>query len=214
MENDNASTQNSAAAPATTDATATTNATSTALTTEVASAPATTEAPATTDGAKPAGEAGGGDQQEVAYTDFTLPEGVQLDSALLEQAVPIFKELGLSKEQAQKLVDIQVKQAQSQTDAFNQQLETWRTSAKNDKEYGGEGFDQNIALARAALNKVGTPELKQLLNDSGVGDHPEVIRLMVRVGKMTAEDNPTSNRRPAAVKQDNAAILYPNDTKA
>ena len=213
MENDNGTPQNSAGAPATTDTPATTNATSTALTTEVAGAPATTETPATTDGKKTDGEAGGGDQQEVAYTDFQLPEGVTLDSALLEQAAPIFKELGLSKEQAQKLVDIQVKQAQSQTDAFNQQLETWRTSAKNDKEYGGDGFDQNIALARSALNKVGTPELKQLLNDSGVGDHPEIIRLMVRVGKMTAEDNPTKGK-PAAVKQDNAAILYPNDTKA
>lgn len=211
MENDNASTQNSAAAPATTAPAATD--TTTVLTKEVAGAPATTEVPATTDGAKPAGEAGGGDQPVVEYKDFTLPEGVTLDSALLEQATPIFKELGLSKEQAQKLVNLKAQESQQQADAFNQQLETWRTSAKADKEYGGDLFEANIALARSAMNRVGTPELKQLLNDSGVGDHPEVIRLMVRVGKMTAEDNPTKGR-PAAVKQDNAAILYPNDTKA
>ena len=46
-----------------------------------------------------------GDDSQLApetYADFTLPEGVELDTALLTDAAPLFKELGLTQEQAQK----------------------------------------------------------------------------------------------------------------
>ena len=37
--------------------------------------------------------------------DFKAPEGQSLDAALVERATPIFKELGLTQDAAQKLVD-------------------------------------------------------------------------------------------------------------
>ena len=152
------------------------------------------------------------------YADFVMPEGVELDSALLTEATPLFKELGLNQDQAQKLVDFQAKQAQasseSQVDAFNQLMNDWQEQSKNDKEFGGDKFEENVGIARSAIDKFGTPELKQLLEEHGVGNHPEVIRFMVKVGKLTAEDVPGGTNTPPSKAQDRVSLLYPNDKTA
>lgn len=150
------------------------------------------------------------------YADFVMPEGVELDSAMLTEATPLFKELGLNQEQAQKLVDFQAKQAkassESQVDAFNQLMNDWKDQAKNDKEFGGDKFEENVGIARSAIDKFGTPGLKQLLEEHGVGNHPEVIRFMVKVGKLTAEDVPGATTTPTSKAQDRVSILYPTKT--
>lgn len=152
------------------------------------------------------------------YADFAMPEGVTLDAALLTEATPLFKELGLTQDQAQKLVDFQAQQAQagsaSQVDAFNQLMNDWQEKSKNDSEFGGDKFDESVGIARAAIDKFGTPELKQLLEEHGVGNHPEVIRFMVKVGKLTAEDVPGSTTTPPTKAQDRVSLLYPNDKTA
>lgn len=152
------------------------------------------------------------------YADFVMPEGVEVDSALLTEATPLFKELGLTQDQAQKLVDFQAKQAkagsESQVDAFNQLMNDWQEQSKNDKEFGGDKFEENVGIARSAIDKFGTPELKQLLEEHGVGNHPEVIRFMVKVGKLTSEDVPGGTNSPTTKAQDRVSLLYPNDKTA
>lgn len=167
------------------------------------------------DAANPDGDkAGEGDQGSTdTYADFVMPEGVTVDERLMGEAVPLFKELGLTQDQAQKLVDFQAKQQAQQNDTFNQQLEAWAQQAKTDKEFGGDKFDENVALARAAVNKFGTPELKVLLDNYGVGNHPEIIRFMVRVGQLTKEDVPGNKSAQPNKALDHVSLLYPNDRK-
>jgi len=171
------------------------------------------------------GEAATGEETDASsqtppdtYADFVMPEGVELDSALLTEAAPLFKELGLTQDQAQKLVDFQAKQAQasseSQVDAFNQLMNDWQDKSKNDKEFGGDKFEESVKVARSAVENFGTPELKQLLEEHGVGNHPEVIRFMVKVGKLTAEDIPGGTTTPTSKAQDRVSLLYPNDKTA
>ena len=175
-------------------------------------------------GADGTGEGSGDDTGEGSqtapdtYADFVMPEGVEVNAELLTEATPLFKKLGLNQEQAQELVDFQAKQIQagatSQVDAFNQLMDGWREQSKNDSEFGGDKFDENVAIAQAAVSKFGTPELKQLLEEHGVGNHPEVIRFMVKVGKLTAEDVPGGTTSPQGKEQDRVAALYPNDRTA
>lgn len=162
------------------------------------------------------GEAGeeGSDTVPETYADFDLPEGMSLDETALSEATPLFKELGLTQEQSQKVIDLYSKQiqagSQNQVDTFNQLMDDWRTQSQNDKEFGGDKFDENIKIAQNAIGKYGTPELKQLLEEHGVGNHPEVVRFMVRVGRTLKEDVPGDaggNTSPAA---DRVSILYPN----
>lgn len=148
------------------------------------------------------------------YADFVMPDGIQVDEALLTEASPVFKELNLTQEQAQKLVDFQSKQVQAgqqnQVEAFNKQVGDWLEESKNDSEFGGDSFDENVKIAQIAVNKFGSPELKQLLEDYGVGNHPEMIRFMYKVGKLTGEDVPGAG---AAVSQakDRVTTMYPNE---
>ena len=158
-----------------------------------------------------AGDEGDGGAPE-SYADFTLPEGLTVDEEMLKEAAPIFKEMGLTQEQAQKQVDLYVKgvqaAAQKQVDAFNQLKESWRESSKTDKEFGNDKFDENLKVANSALTKFGTPEFSKLLRDYGLGNHPEVIRFAYRVGKLTQEDNPGAGDA-GSEKKDRVSVLYP-----
>lgn len=148
-----------------------------------------------------------------SYADFTMPEGIDVDTSLLDEAIPVFKDLGLDQAGAQKLVDIEagraVARVQKQHDDFNQMIDGWKNQSMNDKEFGGDNFNENVAVAQQAIEKFGTPELNQLLSDHGVGNHPEVIRFMVRVGNLTKEKAIEGGGTPASPQQSRLDRLYP-----
>ncbi len=162
-----------------------------------ASAPADSAEPAKVEGdnkpadaAKPAGA-------PEAYTPFTMPEGIEADADLMTGFAATAKELGLSQEQAQKLVDLQVKSAQGQDtsrresieQAITKQSEAWVNELKADPELGGEKFNATVATAAKAMQSFGTPELRALLNESGLGNNPELVKLFHRIGASISEDS-------------------------
>jgi len=64
-------------------------------------------------------------------------------------------------------------------------------------------------VAKKALDSFGTPELRTLLNESGIGNHPELIRFMVRAGKAISSDTFVAGERGAAgARRDLASNLY------
>jgi len=200
----------------------------TAATTEQESSPETTlyQDTQTSTAAEPAADEGGtpaspdaaaveaGEQSTSidSYADFSLPEGMQMDDATLSEVLPIFKEKGFTQEQAQAAVELYAAKVQAreqeQVAAFSKLMDDWRTQSANDKEFGGARFDESIKTARSALDKFGTPELKTLLEEHGVGNHPEVIRFMVKVGQLTREDSPGASGGPIGEQRDRASILY------
>lgn len=164
-------------------------------------------------GASAEDSAGGDNGAPESYTDFAFPEGMDVDNAMLEQAAPVFKEIGLNQEQAQQIVDLygakMEEMAQGQVDAFTQQVTDWESAAKADKEFGGDKFDENIGVAKLGMDKLGTPELKDFLEKSGAGSHPEVLRAFYRAGKLLREDNPGGGD-PSTEKADRVSVLYPD----
>lgn len=164
----------------------------------------------TGDGGEGAGEGGGTPE---SYADFDLPEGMEINQEMLDAFTPAFREMNLTQEQAQGLVSLQAEQVkaqqQAQYDAFQQQNNEWAETAKNDSEYGGENFEQSVSLAQKAVEQFGTPELKQALDDTGMGNHPEIIRLMTRIGKTLGEDSPANGQNTQGEK-DRASLLYPS----
>lgn len=113
----------------------------------------------------------------------------ELDNAVVEKFSEVAKELNLSQEAAQKVLDkmapvIQARQAE-QIEAVRKE---WGETSAADKEFGGEKLAANLDVAKKALDSFGTPELRALLHESGLGNHPEVIRFMFRAGKAISED--------------------------
>ena len=121
--------------------------------------------------------------------EFKAPEGVeQLDAQALAVFEPIAKELGLSQEQAQKLVDIYPQIQQQQAEAWSKQVTDWGDQVKADKEIGGDKLTASVGQAQKALDQFGTPALREYLESSGLGNHPELVRAFAKVGKMMSED--------------------------
>lgn len=121
--------------------------------------------------------------------EFKAPEGVeQLDPQALAVFEPIAKELGLSQEQAQKLVDIYPQIQQQQAEAWSKQVTDWGDQVKADKEIGGDKLTASVGQAQKALDQFGTPALREYLESSGLGNHPELVRAFAKVGKMMSED--------------------------
>jgi len=100
-----------------------------------------------------------------------------------------------------------------QADAIQKASDAWAASASSDKEYGGDKLTDSLSSAKKALDAFGTPELRTLLNDSRLGNHPEVIRLLVRAGKAISEDRMvTGGAGPATASTNTAKSLYPNQS--
>jgi len=124
--------------------------------------------------------------------DFIAPEGVELDAELSDSVKALAKDKGWDQETAQAIVDLGLKQAQKFTEAqqalHQQTVDGWLEATKTDKEIGAN-LEANTALAAKARDQFTTPEFRQFLNDSGLGNHPEMIRAFMRIGKAISEDS-------------------------
>lgn len=141
--------------------------------------------PAAAEGVKPEGA-------PESY-DFKAPEGFVLDDAVIGEFSNVAKELGLSQDAAQKIVDklspkLAERTAQAQQEAVTKYRAELVDQVKADKEIGGDKLNERLAVADKALSAFGTPELRTLLNTSGLGDHPEIIRAFYRAGKAISDD--------------------------
>ena len=142
--------------------------------------------------------------------ELKMPEGVELDQAATTEFTAIAKELKLDQEAAQKLADIGAKMAQRQVEAHAQLVETWTEQVKTDKDIGGDNLAENLGVARKAIDTFGSPELKALLNSTGLGNHPEVVKLAFKVGKAISEDGFVSGAPKGNTPNDPAKRLFPN----
>lgn len=121
--------------------------------------------------------------------EFKAPEGTQFDDAVIGAFSEVAKELNLPQDQAQKVLDKMAPViAARQAEQFQAARTEWAEAAKTDKEFGGEKLTENLGTAKKALDALATPELRTLLEESGLGNHPEVIRVFYRAGKAISED--------------------------
>lgn len=124
--------------------------------------------------------------------EFQTGEGVELDAEALKDFEPVARELNLSNEQAQKLVDAYPKilagVQQRQADAWQKTTEQWAADVKADKEFGGDRLTENLSAAQRALDQFGGPTLKEYLNTTGLGNHPDLVKAFIKIGKAMSED--------------------------
>jgi hypothetical protein len=141
--------------------------------------------------------------------ELKMPEGVELDKTAADEFTAIAKELKLSAEDAQKVADVGAKMAQRQAEAHVQLVESWVEQVKADKEIGGDKLAENLAVARKAIETFGTPELKDVLNATGFGNHPAVIKAFYKAGMAISGDRFVSGS-PKGPETDMAKKMFPN----
>lgn len=149
-----------------------------------------------------------------SYVDYTIPEGFSLDKDMLGNFNKVAKELNLSQDKAQKLIDVAVNHTQQINkqghEAFHEVRKGWVSELKEDKEFGGAKYDKTIHHAQKVLQKFGSEGLNKFLVSSGAGDNGEVIKLLARIGSKISEDTVVDGA-PVGAPKSAAEIIYGNN---
>lgn len=190
-------------APASATPAQTTDATP-AQTTPTADTPASTTTEDKPADAKPQGA-------PEAY-DLKAPEGAAMDDAGIAAFAEFAKGQNLTQEAAQSmlttLAPAMAKRAQDQAAAIHAQ---WLADTKADKEIGGDKLDENLAVAKKARDAFATEGFRDFLEQTKLGDHPEMVRFLNRVGKAMSEDSlVTSGGGKKTPEMSAAQRMYPN----
>lgn len=148
---------------------------------------------------------GAAPEPEVDYT-FAPPEGVEFDTEDLTKFTDIAKTHKLPKEAAQAVVDLAAAREKARAEAHFNQVSAWADTVTKDPELGKA---ENLATAKGVIDTFGSPDLIGLLDSTGLGNHPEVVRLALKIGKALSEDALVTNRQGEAPgKRALADVLY------
>ena len=144
--------------------------------------------------------------------DLKAPEGASLDAEGLKSFEPIFKEVGLSQEQAQKLVNLygekQASFVAEQKGIWEKQQSTWIDEFKSDKAFGGSNTDASVQAAEKAWRHFGTAEDIRLVHQFGLANFPPLVKILARVGKEMGEGSFHTGAPKTAT--DKAKRMFPN----
>ena len=143
------------------------------------------------------------------YETFDLPDDFDMNNETLAEYHTFAKENGLTQEQAQRGVDMVAQMKQAEMQQWVEQQKSWVEDAKADAEYGNDKFDESISVAVKARDSFGTSEFNEMLDSSGLGNHPEMIRFLHRVGKAISEDSVVVGGTTTS-QLTREAVLYPS----
>jgi hypothetical protein len=177
----------------------------------------TTADPATTDAADPAAP--------VVPEKYELTlEGLTLDPEMVTAADPVLRELGLSNEAANKLLPVakqMVERTQNEImrqlqDGMAAQKKEWLDAFAGDAEIGAARRQETEQLAAKALDALGYAQghpFRTALNETGFGNHPDMIRAFRRMGELIGEDGSFARADVAPASKPAWERLYPNEVK-
>jgi hypothetical protein len=144
------------------------------------------------------------------YEDFKVPEGFTLDKALVEKAAPVFKELGLSQEKAQKLVDfysgMRAAEATAQAEAFKGFVEGLKQETIKTL---GANYKEELAFAAKSRDRFFSPATVEKLNASGLSNDKDLIADVIKLGKMISEDHVPGGPAASGGQKTPGQVLYP-----
>jgi hypothetical protein len=143
---------------------------------------------------------------------LTVPEG--FDAKGIEDFA---KKHSLSQEAAQALLDERVAERKAAAEAEQAKLaalpQQWLEQTKADKDIGGQNLPTTLANAQRVLSRFGTESFRNALNQTGLGNHPELVRFMAAIGRAMGEDRPLPTTAAPNAKRDPADVMFPTSAK-
>lgn len=166
------------------------------------------------------------------YAAFKAPENYTLDQKVVEAALPVFKELGLTQDQAQRLVDLQtareIELAKAPADTMTAMRTDWRAKVAADPEMskavngdktGLDAVKLDIGRALTHLPADLQADFKAAMDLTGAGDHPAFVKAMWKFASLLGEGkhvtaggpSPAGQKAPGTSDKPTAAkALFPN----
>lgn len=135
--------------------------------------------------------------------DIKLKDG-EIDAKTLEALSPVFKELKLTNANVQKLAEAYAPVVKAQVEAnqtaaadgWKKTIDGWK--AETVKVLGAD-YAKELSFAAKVIDRFGDKtkgadgkevnSLRQLFDETGVGNHPALVGALVKVGKLISEDH-------------------------
>lgn len=136
--------------------------------------------------------------------EVKLPEGFELDTVALEALSPVFKKYNLTQAAVQEIAGVYAPVLKAKVEAqqkeaielWEKQTNDWKAesikmlgaNAKKDMPYAAKFMDRfgGKEIVDAKGNK--TNELRVLLAETKVGNHPVLVKAIIEAGKLLGED--------------------------
>lgn len=150
------------------------------------------EAPAAKEGESPAAPALTPD----SYT-LTLPEGFIVADAVMSEAKTLLADAGVDPAKAQGLVSILAKVEAARADAAAATMTSWLTASNALPEFQGEMRKTSLATIGRAFDEYGSAEVQEVFAQTGVGNHPAVVKMFLKMAAALDEGGPTRSGLPA-----------------
>lgn len=144
--------------------------------------------------------------------DFSkaLPDGETLDEATSKDFGEICRGLNLTNEEANQVAGYGFQWAQrliqNVADSREREIDSWATETK---ESLGANFDKTMNEYGAGLSYIEktSPNIRQILNQTGAGNRVEVVKAIAELGRLVSEDKGVGG---SAAGNSGGAALYPN----
>lgn len=163
------------------------------------------------------------------YDAFVLPEGIQLETDKVTEFTGLLAELEVSGKAdhiavqafGQKAVEFYVNemkkvlddQTKQQLTSWERQRNDWKEAFLKDPDIGGERFQSTVD---SALNFIRThggtaeqqTEFRNIMETSGLGNHPAMIRILAKAGSAMSEGAQLSASRPVSAPKSKVTTMY------
>ena len=98
-------------------------------------------------------------------------------------------QIGLSQEQAQHMLDLYANVQEEQNEAQEKATADFAVESQIQlKREWQQNYDGNLDQAQRAFAQFSTPEFNEIMDETGLGNHPEVIKAFAKIGSMLGED--------------------------
>lgn len=153
------------------------------------------------------------------YSKFTSVDGFSWDEDLANKFLPIAQKLNLSQESLDMLLEIALEMSQKQRAHYEKDEQTkyidnvmnYNKIFSEDSELPNVNSIQMkefMDVANSAYSEFTSPNLKEILEKTGLVYHPELIKMFYKIGELSQEDNLSHCGAPSVEELTPAQILY------
>lgn len=147
------------------------------------------------------------------YEPFKLPEGFASDEKATAAFSEWAKKAGLTQENAQAAVDMYASLLKEQATAMQTEFTTMRQEWYDESmKMLGKDPKAEIAFVMKARDGFFDKDAVDILRDSGLDNHPAIVRAFVKIGRAIADDTVVDGGKGGGEKSA-AEVLYPNQGK-
>ena len=160
-----------------------------------------------------------GSPEAYDYSITQLPEGMELDSEMVEKFNPIAKKFNLSNKSANELLNLAIQMQQKNLAGFrdahlklqDDERNSYKDLLQNDQELNlksSDEYGQYLSTASKGLKAFATDGFLELLKDKGLTHHPDFIKTFYNIGKLCQPNGMPIVNIPPVRKPTTAEILY------